>query len=71
MSEGLSKICILLPKYSYILHTIFHFTITYNICIEYSKTNQLRGHRDPAHHTTTPTLINTIMKSVAPSQPFA
>jgi len=36
------------------LHTAFHFTITCTFNIEYSKTNQPRGHRDPAHHTTTP-----------------
>ncbi|WP_238329133.1 hypothetical protein [Eggerthella lenta] len=36
------------------MHIDFHFTIICTINIEYSKTNQPRGHRDPAHHTTTP-----------------
>ena len=36
------------------MHTAFHFTITCIFNIEYSKTNQPRGHRDPAHHTITP-----------------
>ena len=36
------------------MHTAFHFTNTCTFNIEYFKTNQPRGHRDPAHHTTTP-----------------